>query len=234
MLKTKYEIREFLNDEKNRPNLSFVWYNQIGYPKYPFFKKPYDLSTDKEQIVLVKVNDADYEEDENEKIFLIKPYNMYVKITRKKEKLRCESNSFFYGEEVEPYEFKEIRFKKINLENKKEKAITWIQEKLKNKDFKLFSNILKNELSEYFKYKMPYNLEEWDNYGSYIKQINITKKFVQEEILDFLGVSWFISNNNCIIQIEALNKFYLFEPEKENMIEVKPVEQTVTNYVPVV
>lgn len=228
-LKTKREIRECLGNEKNQ-NFSYVWYNQIENPRHPFFIKS-ELSTDqKDQIVLVRVNDADYEEDEKEKIFLIKPYNMYIRVTRSTEKYRLGSNDFYKAEEVEPYEFKETRFKTKVVD--KQLAIDWIKLKIASQDATLFLwRVREGRLRDYIYYTNPYNKEEWDR-KDYDKFCENSQKEI-EEILEILDIKWIQNQDRTIISIPELgNKFYWLKQEK--LVEMKPVEQTVINYVPVV
>ena len=227
-LKTKREIREWLNQPIcNEKQISFLWQERVIDPLHPFFVEPQTF--EKEQLVtLVRVNDSDYEEDEREKIFLIKPYNMYVRVTR--EKIKASYQNQYRAEEVEPYEFKETRFKTKVIN--KQPAVSWIKEKLTNKDTSFFNCFAAGVVKDYVRFQNRYNREEWENYEDYFDFINSITKKLEEEILDYLDITCLSSDGKIIIKIGDLSKFYWLQ--SENLIEVKPVEQTVVSYVPVV
>lgn len=229
-LKTKREIREWLNTTV-ADNLPILWQEKVIDPKHPFFIEPQTFG-EEQLVTLVRCNDADYEEDETEKIFLIKPYNMYVKVTREKIKVsyQCTYQTQYKAEEVEPYEFKETRFKTKVVD--KQLAVAWIKEKLANKDFLLFHSLRRDNLRNYILNKQPYDKEEWETPGDYYSEINSQTKKLQEDIIDYLDIEFISYDCKTIIKIGELNKFYWLR--SEDLVEVKPVEQTVTNYVPVV
>ena len=225
-LKTKREIREWLNQPIcNEKQISFLWQERVIDPLHPFFVEPQTF--EKEQLVtLVRVNDSDYEEDEREKIFLIKPYNMYVRVTR--EKITYQNQ--YKAEEVEPYEFKETRFKTKVVD--KQLAVDWIKEKLANKDLSFFNCFAKDVIKDYIRFQNRFDREEWENYEDYYVFIDSITKKLEEEILDYLDITCLGSDGRTIIKIGELNKFYWLR--SEDLVEVKPVEQTVVSYVPVV
>ncbi len=225
-LKTKREIREWLNTTV-ADNLPILWQEKVIEPRHPFFVEPQTFG-EEQLVVLVRCNDADYEEDETEKIFLIKPYSMYVRVTREKNNGTCKI--YYRAEEVEPYEFKETRFKTKVVD--KQLAIDWIKEKLANKDLSFFNCFAKDVVKDYIRFQNRYNREEWENYEDYYAFIDSLTKKLEEEILDYLDITCLGSDGRTIIKIGELNKFYWLQ--QEDMVEVKPVEQTVINYVPVV
>ena len=225
-LKTKREIREWLNPTVV-DKLPILWQERVTDPWHPFFVEPQTLG--EEQLVsLVRVNDADYEEDEKEKIFLIKPYNMYVRVTREKNNGSCKI--YYKAEEVEPYEFKETRFK-TKLVNK-QLAVDWIKLKIASQDATLFFwRVREGRLRDYIYYTHPYNKQEWDR-KDYDKFCENSQQEI-EEILEILDIKWIQNQDRTIISIPELgNKFYWLNQEK--LVEMKPVEQTIINYVPVV
>ncbi len=225
-LKTKREIREWLNTTV-ADNLPFLWQERVIDPKHPFFVEPQTFG-EEQLVTLVRVNDSDYEEDEREKIFLIKPYNMYVKVTREINKGTCKI--YYKAEEVEPYEFKEIRFKTKVVD--KQLAIDWIKLKIISQDATLFLwRVREGRLRDYIYYTHPYNKQEWDR-KDYDKFCENSQREI-EEILEILDIKWIQNQDRTIISIPELgNKFYWLKQEK--LVEVKPVEQTIINYVPVV
>jgi hypothetical protein len=229
-LKTKREIREWLNATVVE-KLPIVWQERVIDPWHPFFVEPQRFG-EEQLVTLVRVNDSDYEEDEREKIFLIKPYNMYIKVTREKIKgsYQCTYQIQYKAEEVEPYEFKETRFK-TKVVNK-QLAIDWIKLKIASQDATLFLwRVREGRLRDYIYHTHPYNKEEWDR-KDYDKFCENSQQEI-EEILEILDIKWIQNQDRTIISIPELgNKFYWLKQEK--LVEMKPVEQTVINYVPVV
>lgn len=227
-LKTKREIREWLNATVVE-KLPIVWQERVTDPCHPFFVEPQTFG-EEQLVTLVRCNDADYEEDEREKIFLIKPYNMYVRITREKIKTsyQCTYQNHYKAEEVEPYEFKETRFKTKVVD--KQLAIDWIKLKIASQDATLFLwRVREGRLRDYIYYTHPYNKQEWDrkDYDKFCE--NLQREI--EEILEILDIKWIQNQDRTIISIPELgNKFYWLKQEK--LVEMKPVEQTIINYVP--